>query len=72
MNAQEIGNLTRQIATWVFAFLTAHGITTAGQSHTLVTDATVIVPAALSAASVLWSVYAHWNMKKVPETAVVE
>lgn len=69
MNNQEIMNAVRQVLTLAFGLLTMRGIMTADQASTLVTDFGVIVPALCSIGSVGWSIYAHWNMVKVPETS---
>lgn len=71
MNGQETMNLVRQLLTFVFSYATARGVVTSDQAQSLVTNAMVIIPALGTIASIGWSVYAHWNMKKVPENSVV-
>ena len=70
MNNEEVMNAVRQFLTLAFGLLTMRGIMTADQASTLITDFAVIVPAACSVGSVGWSIYAHWNMVKVPEKSV--
>ncbi len=71
MNSQEAMNLLRQMLTLVGGILTGMGVLNHEQANTIVNDVAVLVPAAVSLGSVCWSVYVHWNMKKVPETAKV-
>lgn len=71
MNSQEIMNLVRQLLTLLSGFAVGAGWLTHDQASTAIGDIFVIVPAAVSLGSVCWSVYAHWNMKKVPEGARV-
>jgi hypothetical protein len=69
MNDQEKMNALRQGLTLVFGMLTVAmpWLATSQQYSALTTDVMTIVPAGVSLYSVLWSIYAHWNMKKVPE-----
>ena len=60
MNSDEIGNLVRQGLTLALGSV-AGSTMTSNQSVAIAAGAGAL-------ASVLWSVYAHWNMKKVPET----
>ncbi len=60
MNSDEIGNLVRQGLTLALGSIAGSTMTTS-QSVSIAAGAGAL-------ASVLWSVYAHWNMKKVPET----
>jgi hypothetical protein len=71
MNDQEKMNALRQGLTLFFGMLTIAmpWLATSQQYATLTTVILTIVPAAVSGYSVCWSIYAHWNMKKVPETS---
>lgn len=60
MNSDEIGNLVRQGLTLMLSSIAG---------STMSSNQSVAIAAGAGAlASVLWSVYAHWNMKKVPAT----
>ena len=60
MNSDEVGNIVRQIATAMLSGSAASAYVSSDQS--------VAIAAGLAAlASVLYSVYAHWGMKKVPD-----
>ena len=64
MNEDEIGSLVRQILTMVLSGASATAFVSSNQA--------AAIAAGLGAlASVLWSVYAHWDKKKVPETVRV-
>lgn len=67
MNNEEMLNLLKQLLTLAGGILTTAGYLTVGQANTITTDIVVAVPAVISLGSISWSVYAHWNMKKVPE-----
>ena len=60
MNSDEIGNLVRQGLTLALGSV-AGSTMTSNQSVSIAAGAGAL-------ASVLWSIYAHWNMKKVPVT----
>jgi uncharacterized membrane protein YebE (DUF533 family) len=64
MNSDEIGSLVRQVATFALSSF-------AGGAYMSGSQATAIVGGLAAAASVGYSIYAHWNMKKVPEAATV-
>lgn len=70
MNSQEAFNLLKQLATLASGILVSRGVIDHDQATSLVSDVSVIVPAFVGLCSIAWSVYAHWNMKKVPETSV--
>jgi hypothetical protein len=60
MNPDELGNLGKQTATFLLSFVS--GITASADQKTA-------IAAGIGAlVSVCWSIYSHWNMKKVPET----
>ena len=61
MNSDEIGNLVRQGLTLAIGSIAGSTMTTSSETYSIAAGAGAL-------ASVLWSVYAHWNMKKVPET----
>ena len=64
MNSDEVGSAVRQVATLLLSSASAGAFVSNSQG--------VAIAAGLGAiASVLWSVYAHWGMKKVPQTATV-
>lgn len=71
MNNQELLNLVKQCGTFVFAIFVAHGYLTHDQATSLMGDLAVVIPALGSIGTIGWSVYSHWNMKKVPEAAKV-
>lgn len=71
MNNQEKLNLLKQVLTFASGILVARGIISDGQASSAVSDIAVLVPAASGLFSIAWSVYSHWNQKKVPENAVV-
>ena len=60
MNSDEIGNLVRQGLTLALGSVAGSAMSS-NQSVSIAAGAGAL-------ASVLWSVYAHWNMKKVPVT----
>ena len=64
-------NAIKQGLTLVFGMLTvlAPTLATAQQYSELTTAIITAIPALISAGSVIWSVYAHWGMKKVPANA---
>jgi hypothetical protein len=71
MNNDEKMNALRQGLTLVFGMLTvaAPSLATAQQYSALTTTIMTIVPALVTLYSVCSSIYAHWNMKKVPENS---
>jgi uncharacterized membrane protein len=78
MNGDEIKSALSQLATAVLAILTAAGVVTSDQAHdvagaitAIFTSLGTLVPAVLLIANVAASIWRHWNMKKVPETAIV-
>lgn len=71
MNSQEAMNLLRQVLTLSGGILTGMGVIDHEQANTIINDVAILVPASISLGSVVWSVYVHWNMKKVPENARV-
>lgn len=72
MNSEEVMNLLRQVLTLTGGLAAGAGYVSTSQASTISNDVMVAVPALVSLGSVLWSVYVHWNMKKVPETAVAK
>lgn len=70
MNTQEILNALKIVGGVAFAMAAQYGIMTKDQATAIMTDLQIIVPALLSLGAVGWSIYAHWNMKKVPENSV--
>lgn len=73
MSSQELLNLLRQLLTLAGGLLAGAGILNAAQAETVTNNLVVAIPALVSLGSVAWSVYAHWQMKKVPDksTALV-
>ena len=69
MNSDSTMNLVRQLLTMVFAMLTAAvpALATSANFSVLQTAIMSAIPALCTIGSVVWSAYAHWNMKKVPE-----
>jgi len=70
MNIQELLSMLKIVCSTFFGMLAMHGYMSQDQAAAVVTNLTVAVPALISAGSIVWSVYAHWNMKKVPENSV--
>jgi len=78
MNSDEIKSVSGQLITALMAILLGVGLVTSDQAHTLVdalttiaTSVSALVPAVLMLASIAASIWRHWNMRKVPEKAVV-
>ncbi len=71
MNSDEKLNLLKQMMTMVFGMMTAlmPALASSQNFSALETAAGTGAPALLTLGSIIWSVYSHWNMKKVPETA---
>lgn len=69
MNSQANMNLIRQLLTFAFGILVTRGVLTADQAASLVTNLAIVIPAAGAIGSIAWSVYVHWNMKKVPDSS---
>ena len=59
----------RQLLTFGGAILTGLGITNLEQAASLTNDLVVAIPALVSIGSVVWSIVAHYKMKKVPVAA---
>lgn len=71
MNAQEIKNVAALISVFFGGIFAAHGATVStAQITSFLTDLSVAIPALVSAGGAIYSVYTHWNMKKVPEQSV--
>lgn len=71
MNSDEIKNAASIGVGIICAGLVGAGYMTADQSKALLTDLPILLPALGTVGAVIASVYSHWNMKKVPETATV-
>ena len=71
MNSQEQLNALKQAMTCVFAVLTAlmPGVAASQNFSLIETGLLTAAPALLTLGSMAWSIYSHWNMKKVPETS---
>jgi hypothetical protein len=69
MNSDEILNLIKQLLTLGSGIAIGARLLTAEQATSLINDIFVIIPAMMGAVSVVWSVYSHWQMKKVPVAA---
>lgn len=70
MNASETNNLLSILCASIGSYFTAHGLATQDQVATAATNLSVIVPALISLFGIVNGIYSHWNMKKVPESAV--
>lgn len=70
MRSDEILNFAKQLLTLASGVAVGIGLLTSDQASELVSYLIIGVPAMIGAGSVVWSVYAHWGMKKVPEAAV--
>ena len=64
MNSDELGSLVRQIVTALLSSGAAAAYVSNSQAVALAAGAGALV-------SVVWSIVAHWGMKKVPTSAVV-
>ena len=64
MTPDALGSLVRQILTAVLS-------TTAAASFVSNDQAVAIASGLGTLATVIWSIYAHWNQKKVPSDATV-
>jgi uncharacterized membrane protein YebE (DUF533 family) len=73
MNSDEIFNLIKQLLTLASGVAVGVGLLTSEQATSLTSYLIIGVPAMIGAGSVIWSVYAHWRMKKVPvaSTAII-
>jgi uncharacterized membrane protein YebE (DUF533 family) len=69
MNSDEVLNLVKQLLTLGSGIAIGARLLTAEQAASLINDIFVIIPAVMGAVSVVWSVYSHWQMKKVPVAA---
>lgn len=71
MNSQEQLNALKQAMTCVFAVITAlmPGLAASQNFSLIETGLLTAAPALLTLGSMGWSIYSHWNMKKVPETS---
>lgn len=71
MNSQETMNAVRQGLTSIFSMLTILVPSLAvSQSYSLITTGILTaIPALFTLGSIGSSIYAHWNMKKVPDAA---
>ncbi len=71
MNNDEKMNALRQALTLFFGLLSGlmPGLASSQQYSALTSAIVTAVPALMSIGSVIWSIYAHWNMKKVPENS---
>lgn len=67
MNSGETNNLVTMLVAIVTPMLVRWGMTPAEASSFL----GGLAAAAPAVVAGIWAVYSHWNMKKVPETAVV-
>ena len=72
MNDQEKMNAVRQFLTMFFSMLTiaVPALATSQQYSLLTTSILTAIPSLFTLGSLGWSVYAHWNMVKVPETVI--
>lgn len=71
MNDQEKMNAARQFLTMFFSMLTVAvpALANSQQYSAVTTGILTALPALATLYSIAWSIYAHWNMKKVPENA---
>ena len=68
MNSQETMNAVKQFLTMFFSMLTiaVPTLATSQQYSALTTGILTAIPAFFTIGSIAWSIYSHWNMKKVP------
>jgi uncharacterized membrane protein YebE (DUF533 family) len=69
MNQDEILNLIKQLLTFGSGIAIGARVLTAEQAASLINDIFVIIPSVMGVVSIVWSVYTHWKMKKVPDAA---
>src|ERR1700676_1373736 len=70
MNTQVILNMLKIVGATFFGMLAMHGYMSEGQATVIMDGLTIAVPALISVGSIAWSIYAHWNMKKVPVDSI--
>lgn len=71
MNAQEIKNAVSIFAAMFGGILATHNIDiSAAQWSQIASEMSVVIPALASLGSIGYSIYSHWNMKRVPEKSV--
>jgi len=70
-NNDETMNAVKQFLTMFFSMLTiaVPALANSQQYSLLTTGIMTTVPALFTLGSIAWSIYSHWNMKKVPEAA---
>ena len=78
MNSDEIKSVSGQLITAAMAIMLGFGLVSSDQAQSLVSALTAVVssvstlvPAILMIVSISASIWHHWNMRKVPENAVV-
>ncbi|MDE2020576.1 MAG: hypothetical protein KGJ13_09595 [Patescibacteria group bacterium] len=71
MNKDELKNLLSIISAVVGGYLTQRGLASHEQVTQAASDISTIAPAIVSLCGIGYSIYSHWNMKKVPETHVM-
>ena len=78
MNPDEIKSALGQLATAVCFLLVGAGVITTAQSSEIAKDVGALagaigmaIPAVLGLVNIGGSIWRHWNLKKVPEAAVV-
>ncbi len=69
MNQDANLNLLKQMLTLIGGILATMGVLNGSQVSEMTQDIIVAVPALISAGSIIWSVYSHFHMKKVPVAA---
>ena len=69
MNNEEKLNLLKQLLTMAGAMGVTFGLLTQSQSSALAGAISVAAPALVTIGSIAWSIYSHWNMKRVPENS---
>jgi hypothetical protein len=70
MNTQVILNMLKIVGATFFGMLAMHGYMSEGQATAIMGELSVAVPALISVGSIAWSIYTHWNMKKVPVDSI--
>lgn len=63
MNSEELGSLARKVLLMVLTSV-------ATKYHIDGSTTTAVVTDIVDLGVLAWGIYAHWNMKKVPETAI--
>lgn len=70
MNSQVAQQFLKIALMTILSSLTTLGYVNHDQASSIASDIYTLVPAILDLGTIFWTVYAHWNMKKVPVNSV--